>query len=124
MGKKLKAVAGEIVTASGPWREVLLVCRKCGAKGKRGGFGPDGRDTLPDALKQTLRELKRRREVRVLEVGCLGVCPKGAVTVMRGGAPGEMLLVPRGMDLAALVGGAGEPPRSTPIREKIPTDGF
>ncbi len=104
MGKKHKAITGEIVTASGPWREVLLVCRKCDAKGKRGGFGPDGRDTLPDALKQTLRDLKRRREVRVLEVGCLGVCPKGAVTVVRGAAPGEMLLVPRGMDLVELVG--------------------
>ena len=94
MGKKHKAAPGEIVTASGPWREVLLVCRKCGSK--RGGFGPEGRN------------LKRRREVRVLEVGCLGVCPKGAVTVVRGGAPGEMLLVPLGMDLVGLVGGKEE----------------
>ena len=108
MGKNHAAVPGEIVTASGPWREMLLVCRKCGAKGKHGGFGPDGRDRLADALKQTLRDLKRRREVRVIEVGCLGVCPKGAVTVVRGGAPGEMLLVPRGMDLVAFVGGREE----------------
>lgn len=115
MGKKHRAAPGEIVTASGPWRELLLVCRKCGDK--RGGFGPQGRDTLPDALKQTLRDLKRRREVRVIEVGCLGVCPKGAVTVVRGGAPGEMLLVPRGMDLVALVGGekkAGALPQTPP----------
>ena len=110
MGKKHKAIEGEIVTAAGPWRDMLLVCRKCAAKGKGGGFGRDGRDTLPDALKQALRDRRKRRETRVLEVGCLGICPKGAVTVVRGAAPGEMLLVPRGMDVAALLGGnSGEP---------------
>ena len=103
MGKKQEAAPGKIVTAAGPWREALLVCRKCGAKIKRGGYGPDGRDTLPDALKRALRDQGRRREVRVLEVGCLGVCPKDAVTVVRGGAPGEMLLVPRGTDVSSLV---------------------
>ena len=114
MGKKHRAIAGEIVTAAGPWRDMLLVCRKCAAKGKVGGFGADGRDTLPDALKQALRDRRQRREIRVLEVGCLGICPKGAVTVVRARAPGEMLLVPRGMDVAPLLDGAPDEPHGTP----------
>ncbi len=101
MGKKHKAIAGEIIVADGPWRELLLVCRKCGDK-LGGGFGPKGKDTLSQGYKQVLRDGGRRREVRVLEVGCLGLCPKDGVTVMHGGRPGEMLVIPEGFDLAEL----------------------
>lgn len=101
MGKKHKATSGEIVTVRGPWRGVLLACRKCGGKLK-GGFGPKGKDRLPEALRQLLRETGRRQEMRILEIGCLGVCPKGGVVVMHGAQPGEMLVIPEGMDLAQL----------------------
>lgn len=101
MSKKHKAVSGEIITARGPWREVLLVCRKCSGKVK-GGFGPKEKDAFPDAFKQVLRDLGRRRDVRVLEVGCLGVCPKDALTMIRGSAPAEMLVIPTGLDLMLL----------------------
>lgn len=101
MSKKHKAIEGEIVTASGPWRDLLLVCRKCSRK-LDGGYGDKQKHTLPDAMKQVLRDLGRRRDVRVLEVGCLGICPKDAVTVMHGAAPGEMLVVPEGLDLTLL----------------------
>ena len=101
MGKKHTATCGEIITARGPWREILLVCRKCGGKLK-GGFGPKRKDELPDAFRELLRQAGRRREVRILEVGCLGVCPKGGITVMQGTRPGEMLVVPEGMDLTQL----------------------
>ncbi len=104
MGKKHEAVAGAIVAAEGPWRELLLVCRKCAAKGKRGGFGPDGRDTLPAALRDVLRAQKRRREVRVGVGGCLGGGPNGAVPVRGGAVPGALLGGPRGTDAAVLLG--------------------
>jgi hypothetical protein len=54
-----------------PWRTLVLVCSKC--KGAR--RGPDAR-----AIRKTLKkELGKRDALRVLEVGCLEVCPDGAV---------------------------------------------
>lgn len=113
MSKKRKEVSGDIIIAKGPWRDVLLVCRKCSGKLK-GGYGPTNKDTLPDAFKQVLRDLKRRRDVRVLEVGCLGICPKDAVTVIRGSAPEEMLVVPEGLDLMLLASRLVSPAQSAP----------
>ena len=43
--------------------------------------------------------LPRRRSIAIVEVGCLDVCPKGAIVVMRGKAPGRWLLVPKGATL-------------------------
>ncbi len=80
---------------------LILVCRKCGHKLK-GGFGRKGKKDLSDALKQEFREAGQRRAVRVIETGCLSLCPKQAVTVMVGGKPGEMLAVPAKADVAEL----------------------
>lgn len=116
MGKKHAVKQGPaevpapMTVATGPWTELLAVCRKCGRKLKRRGFGPAGRDDLPEALKHRLRETRRRRAVRVIEVGCLGVCPKGGVTVLRGDAPGEMLVVPAGTEIDQLVARLGLAP--------------
>lgn len=85
------------------WEQVVLVCRKCSKK-LHGGFGPDGDDTLARALKTELRQAGRRRSVRVIETKCLGLCPKGAVTILPGSAPGALLAVPRatpGADILA-----------------------
>ncbi len=113
MGKH-KAARGEILTVAGPWHDLLLVCRKCSRK-LDGGFGPEGTDTLPRAVKHALREAGRRREVRILEVGCLGVCPKNAVTVMRGADPGRMLVVPEGLEPGLLLSRLdGRPPSAAP----------
>jgi predicted metal-binding protein len=84
-----------------PWQEIVLVCRKCSKK-LDGGFGPDGDATLGQAMKQMLRATGRRRAVRVIDTKCLGLCPKGAVTLLRGSRPGEMLAVPGGTDPAAV----------------------
>ncbi|MBE7212371.1 MAG: (2Fe-2S) ferredoxin domain-containing protein [Gluconacetobacter diazotrophicus] len=84
-----------------PWTSVLLSCRKCARK-LDGGFGPDRDDHFSDVVKRLLRERKQRRQVRLLETGCLGLCPKNAVVVLRAEAPGRPLLVPRGADDAAL----------------------
>ncbi len=92
------------------WRDVVLVCRKCG---KRGGFGPDGDETLAKALRRSLddgegRKVKAlRRAVGVVEVGCLDICPKHAVVVMKGSDPRSMLLVPKGTEMAEVLGRLG-----------------
>ena len=92
------------------WSNTLLVCRKC-SKRLGGGFGPKGRTPLAKALRKHL-DVKRGRKARlgIVEVKCLGVCPRGAVTVINGRAPGEWLLVRAGADLDALVIGLGLPP--------------
>jgi predicted metal-binding protein len=94
-----------IKTIPTPWREIVLVCRKCSKK-LDGGFGPDGDEKLGAVLKQSLRAAGRRREVRVIEAKCLGLCPKGAVTVLRGSQPGALLAVSAGTSPADLLGPA------------------
>jgi predicted metal-binding protein len=84
-----------------PWRELVLVCRKC-TKKLDGGFGKGGRDSLRRVLRAELRA-GGRRDVRVVAVNCLGVCPKRAVSVMRGSRPGEVLVVPAGTDPADIL---------------------
>ena len=85
----------DIEATSTPWREVVLVCKKCSRK-LDGGFGDGGGEKLRSSLKSALRARGRRREVRVAEIGCLGLCPKKAVSVLRGGQPGNIYAVPVG----------------------------
>ena len=95
MGHKKKAGPGEDLVVATPWREFVLVCAKCSRK-LDGGFGLDGEQGLRGALKDELRERGRRREVRVVEGGCFGLCPKGGVAVAHGAAPERLLVVPAG----------------------------
>lgn len=80
-----------------PWREIVLVCRKC-TRRLDGGFGRKCRQSLRSELNDALRASGRRRAVRVIEIGCVGLCPKGAVTVANASRPGELLAVPKGAD--------------------------
>ena len=80
-----------------PWRDVILVCRKCGKK-LRGGFGAKRKDDLKAVLRQALREAGRRHDVRVIETGCLGVCPKRGVTALNASHPSAIHVIPAGMD--------------------------
>jgi predicted metal-binding protein len=93
---KHRAESG-IRTALTPWEYVVFVCRKCSRK-LDGGFGKDGESSLRAELKAALREAGLRRQVRVVESSCFSVCPKRAVSVMRGSRPGEILVVPEGTD--------------------------
>ena len=83
------------------WRDVVLVCRKC-AKKLDGGFGPGGDETLAKALRHSLDvgEMRKpkmlRREIAVVEVGCLDICPRKAVVVVKGSDPKALVLVPKG----------------------------
>ena len=81
----------------------MLVCGKCSRK-LDGGFGPKSRTPLAKALRKRLG-LKRGRKspAGIVEVKCLGVCPKGAVTVIDTANPREWLLVPGGADLDSVI---------------------
>lgn len=84
------------------WRNAVLVCRKCEKK-LDGGFGPDGDERLAKALLRHLSLKKGRKAAAgIVEVNCLGVCPKGAVTLVNGAASCDWLLVRPGADLDEL----------------------
>lgn len=94
-------------TVSSNWKTAVLVCRKCSKKVK-GGFGPKGDERLAKALRKQLKLSKGRKAAAgVIEVGCLGICPKGAVTVINGSESREWLLVRPGADMAGLAGELG-----------------
>ena len=81
------------------WDHTVLVCAKCSKK-LGGGFGPKGKQSLAKALRKHLGLKKgRKAEAGIVEVKCMGVCPRGAVTVVDAGGPREWLLVPKGADL-------------------------
>lgn len=86
------------------WDNAVLVCAKCSRK-LDGGFGPKGKQSLAKALRKHLHLKKgRKAPVGIVEVKCLGVCPRGAVTVVNGAASREWLIVPAGADLDDLAG--------------------
>lgn len=89
------------------WRDVVLVCRKCSKK-LDGGFGPDGEQVLAKALRKSLATFAgaaygkvkaRRRGIAVIEVGCLDICPKKAVVMVKCSDPKSMILVPEGAEM-------------------------
>lgn len=81
------------------WSDAVLVCAKCSKK-LDGGFGSNGKARLAKALRKHLGLKKGRKGAAgVVEVKCLGVCPRGAVTVVNGAAAREWLLVPEGANL-------------------------
>ncbi|WP_336489156.1 (2Fe-2S) ferredoxin domain-containing protein [Methylobacterium nigriterrae] len=65
-------------TAKSRIAEVVLVCAKCR---KRQGLG---RRDLRGRLKGALKRGRPKREVRIVETGCLGPCPKRALAVATG----------------------------------------
>jgi predicted metal-binding protein len=89
------------------WEHSVLVCAKCSKKLK-GGFGPKRRMSLAKALRKHLGLKKgRKAEAGIVEVKCMGVCPRGAVTVVDAGGPREWLIVPQGADLDAIAEALG-----------------
>ena len=77
------------------WTDAFLICRKCSRK-LDGGFGPDGELSLRRAMRGALRASGQRGQLGLIEVACLGVCPKRAVTTARASQPGTLLIVPVG----------------------------
>lgn len=98
------------------WEEVVLVCRKCSNK-VGGGFGPKQKTSLRKALRKELKLKKgRRASVGLVEVDCLKLCPKDAVTLVLGSEPGVFRKVPRGADIKEIAAelGLAKPPESAP----------
>ncbi len=84
------------------WTGAVLVCGKCSKK-LGGGFGAKGRTPLAKALRGEPGFGKgRKATVGVAEVKCLGICPKGAVTIVDSRAPGCWRIVPAGADIETL----------------------
>ncbi|HEY0622504.1 MAG TPA: (2Fe-2S) ferredoxin domain-containing protein [Sphingomonas sp.] len=89
------------------WSGAVLVCAKC-SKRLGGGFGPKGKQPLGKALRKHLGLTKGRKAIAgVVDVKCLGVCPRGAVTMVNAAASREWLLVPEGADLDEVARAAG-----------------
>lgn len=64
--------------------------------------------SLAKALRRHLGVRKGRKgSFGIIEVKCLGVCPRGAVTVVAGDRPGAWMLVRAGGDLAEVAGAIG-----------------
>jgi predicted metal-binding protein len=76
----------------------VLVCTKCSKK-IDGGFGEKGKTSLAKALK---KEFGKGRKARrgVVEVKCLGICPKNAITVIDSRKPHEWMVVRAGTPVA------------------------
>lgn len=98
----LQAAPGGLHPIPAPWGGIVLVCRKCSKK-LGGGFGPKGRQTLAKVLRAELKDTGRRRVARIVEVGCLGLCPKGAVTVAGPAHPGAVFAVPERTEPASVL---------------------
>lgn len=79
------------------WSTTVLVCDKCSKK-LDGGFGKRGRTPLHKALRKALGK-GRKADIGIVPVKCLGVCPKGAVTMVDSRKPREWILVPAGTDI-------------------------
>jgi predicted metal-binding protein len=79
-----------------PWKTVILLCGKCSRK-MDGGYGSKGKDTLRTVLRDALSVKGRRRDVRIIETKCMGVCPRKAVTALNARRPGRILTIPKGI---------------------------
>ncbi|WP_109806930.1 hypothetical protein [Sphingosinithalassobacter portus] len=81
------------------WSNAVLVCAKCSKK-IDGGFGKKGRQSLAKALRRHLGIGKGRKSpLGIVEVKCLGICPRRAVTVLNAAKPDQWLLVEPGTAL-------------------------
>ena len=64
-----------------PWQgQIVLVCRKCQKKLKHADK-KNGLAKLRKELKKRTRRNEEALPLRVIEVSCLKMCPKGGVTV-------------------------------------------
>ena len=95
-------IDGRIRSLPSHWAGNVLVCRKC-SKRAHGGFGKKGKSGLAKTLRKAM-DVKPGRKARfgIVEVGCLGVCPRDAVVMVDGRRPEQWWLVPLGSDVAAL----------------------
>jgi predicted metal-binding protein len=93
------------------WERTILICGKC-SKRLDGGFGKKRRTPLAKALRKFLRVKKwRQATIGIVETKCLGICPRGAVTVIDAASPDAWLLIRGGTEMGAVATGLGLLPR-------------
>jgi predicted metal-binding protein len=89
------------------WERTILVCGKC-SKRIDGGFGERRRTPLAKALRKFLGVKRgRKASIGIVETRCLGVCPRGAVTVINGAAPAAWILIRGGTPIADVAASLG-----------------
>ena len=118
--KGLTKDAGLTLTSTG-WRDLLLVCGKCGDK-LDGGFGRKHKQPLGHELRRALRAAGARHVARVVETKCLGLCPKSSVSVMLASRPQSILAVPRGAAAVDVLASLGLLELSGQLARHDPTD--
>ena len=83
-----------------PATTLVAICRKCGKK-VGGGFGDGGKKSLAKALVNHLDLPKwKRSPVRIVETGCMKLCPRRAVAVTTSREPGVVYVVAAGTAVA------------------------
>ena len=74
--------ASGVKTVRSGWSRTLMICSKCSKK-VGGGFGAKGKQPLVKALRKELGvKTGRKAAMGIVEVKCLKICPKGAVTMV------------------------------------------
>jgi hypothetical protein len=73
------------IRAAASWDEVLFVCGKCVKRQNGERPSPPLRKRLKQALKTTVAG----KRIRVVQCGCLDLCPKHGVTLARGSELGD-----------------------------------
>ena len=107
-----------IRTISTSAAELIAICGKCSRK-LDGGFGEAGDTSLAKALRRVLRTGKgKRASVRIVETKCVDICPKHAVVVARGQAPGELQIIQRETALSLVVESLGLGSQVQPARRQ------
>ncbi|WP_407520212.1 (2Fe-2S) ferredoxin domain-containing protein [Methylobacterium oryzisoli] len=74
MSKRWPETGARAKAASAPWSEIVVVCAKCA---KRQGVRAKA---VRGDIKRELKRGQPGRKVRVVETGCLGLCPKRSLT--------------------------------------------
>lgn len=86
---------------------LVAICKKCGKK-VGGGFGDGGSKSLAKALKKHLDLPKwKRSPVRIVETGCMKLCPRGAVAVATSGDAALVYVIPAATPVAQVAAHLG-----------------
>ncbi|MFM9978166.1 MAG: (2Fe-2S) ferredoxin domain-containing protein [Sphingomonadaceae bacterium] len=93
--------------AKSNWERTALVCAKC-SKRIGGGFGKKGSTSLEKALKKVLGK-GRKADFGVVGTKCLGVCPRGAVTMIDPRRPREWMIVRAGTPVEEVIAALSDP---------------
>lgn len=104
---------------------MLLACGKCSRK-LGGGFGADGHRSLARALRDASGGgRKRKAPLGVIEVKCLGICPKRAAVLIDTAHPDRWHLVQPGRDAGELLAEMGyrAPAKAGAQGPRTPLDG-